>query len=132
MNGDELRVSVVDDDQSVLRAVRRLLQSAGFSVQVFASAEEFLARGEDASSGCLVLDLHLGGLSGFELCERLIASGRRIPTVLMTAHDDAAIRDRALHAGLVEYLRKPFDDHALIDAIHRTVARHAGRGEGSG
>ena len=115
-------VCVVDDDVSLLRAMQRLLSVDGYDVVTFASAEEFLASPSRARAACLVLDVHLGGLSGFELLERLAASGFRIPILLMTARDDAPTRDRARRAGAVAYLRKPFDDESLLGAIHRAVS----------
>jgi FixJ family two-component response regulator len=111
-------IGVVDDDASLLRALRRLLVAGGFTVRVFSSAEEFLGSEHGRSADCLVLDVHLGGLSGFELYERLIAAGTRIPVVFITAHDDAITRARARQSGAVAYLPKPFDDASLIGAIH--------------
>ena len=118
-------VCVIDDDVSLLRALRRLLSASGFQVKTFSSAEDFLecSSSSPRTPGCLVLDVHLGGLSGFELHERLVAAGRRIPVVFITAHDDAATRDRARRAGAVEYLRKPFDDESLIAGINRALGQ---------
>jgi FixJ family two-component response regulator len=111
------RIAVVDDDLGVRQALDRLLRSAGFLVTTFASAEEFLARGRSAVVDCLVLDVHLGGMTGFDLEERLNADGIGLPVVLMTAHDDSAVRLRLQrsHAGAV--LQKPFEDEALLNAI---------------
>lgn len=114
-------VCVVDDDDSLLRALRRLLDATGFRVETFSSAEEFLGSEHRARADCLVLDVHLGGLSGLDLQERLATSGVRTPVVIITAHDDRRTRERAQRAGAVEYLRKPFDDECLIDAIHRAI-----------
>jgi len=114
-------VCVVDDDVSLLRALRRLLDAGGFQVKTYSSAEDFLDCRNLRTPGCLVLDVHLGGLSGFELHEKLVAAGRRIPVVFITAHDDAATRDRAHRAGAVDYLRKPFDDESLIAGINRAL-----------
>ena len=114
-------VCVVDDDVSLLRALRRLLDAGGFQVKTYSSAEDFLDCRNPRTPGCLVLDVHLGGLSGFELHEQLVAAGRRIPVVFITAHDDAATRDRAHRAGAVDYLRKPFDDESLIAGINRAL-----------
>jgi FixJ family two-component response regulator len=114
-------VCVIDDDVSLLRALGRLLGVEGFRVKTFSSAEDFLECANPRTPGCLVLDVHLGGLSGFELHERLVADGRRIPVVFITAHDDAVTRERARRAGAVDYLRKPFDDEALIAGINRAL-----------
>jgi FixJ family two-component response regulator len=116
-------VCVIDDDVSLLRALRRLLGAGGFQVKTFSSAEDFLECSSPRTPGCLVLDVHLGGLSGFELHERLVAAGRRIPVVFITAHDDTATQDRARRAGAVLYLRKPFDDESLIAGINRALGR---------
>ena len=114
-------VCVIDDDDSLLRALRRLLDATGFRVETFSSAEQFLESDHRGRADCLVLDVHLGGLSGLELQERLARSGVNTPVVIITAHDDASTRERARRAGAVEYLRKPFDDDSLIDAIHKAI-----------
>ena len=114
-------VCVVDDDVSVLRALRRLIGAGGFDVETFVSAEDFLEFPRRGRAVCLVLDVHLGELSGFELHERLLASGSRVPVLFITALDDAATRERARQAGAVDYLRKPFDDDMLLGAIRRAV-----------
>jgi FixJ family two-component response regulator len=114
-------VSIVDDDASLLRAVGRLLRAAGFSVEGFASGEEFLETEHRVPPRCLVLDVRLSGMSGFELHERLVAAGSPPPVIFITAYDDIATRERARRAGAVQYLRKPFEEAALIDAIHRAT-----------
>lgn len=116
-------VGVVDDDASILRALRRLLQAAGFTVETFGSAQEVLSSSCLPRIGCLVLDIHLGDLSGFDVHERLPQSLPAIPIVFITAHDTALTRERARLAGAVDYLRKPFDDMALLGAIQRALAR---------
>lgn len=114
-------IGIVDDDASLLRALQRLLRAAGFAVETFQSAEEFLPSERRAGLRCLVLDVHLGGMSGFDLQRRLAGQGEPIPIVFITAHDDAETRERARRAGAVEYLRKPFDEEALIQAIHKAI-----------
>jgi FixJ family two-component response regulator len=114
-------VCVVDDDDSVLRALRRLLNAIGFRVETFCSAEQFLGSEHRKRADCLVLDVHLRGLSGLDLQEQLAASGVSAPVVVITAYDEPAARERARRAGAVEYLRKPFDDESLIDAIHKAI-----------
>jgi FixJ family two-component response regulator len=118
-------VCVVDDDPSLLRAVGRLLRAAGFTVETFGSAEEYLDMRHAVRPACLVLDVRLGGISGFELYEQLLAGGGAPPVIFITAHDDAGTRERARRSGAVQYLRKPFEDSALVDALHR--ARAVGR-----
>jgi FixJ family two-component response regulator len=114
-------VFVVDDDFSVRRALRRLIKSAGFAVETFASGPEFLDSNPQSGTGCVLLDIHLGGMSGFEVQERLAIRGVGIPIIFITAHDDAVTRDRARSGGAVAYLRKPFDDRVLLDAIRKAV-----------
>jgi FixJ family two-component response regulator len=116
-------ICVVDDDDSVLRALRRLLAASGFAVEVFSSAEGFLASTYRQRAACLVLDVQLRGSSGFDLQRELVAAGERIPVIFITAHDDAPTRDRARQAGAVRYLRKPFDDDSLLDAINSAIGR---------
>ena len=116
-------IGIVDDDASILRAVRRLLGAAGFTVKTFGSAEEFLAFEHPEKISCLVLDIHLTGLSGFELQDRLVEAHLPIPIIFITAHDDVATRERARRTGATEYLRKPFDEHSLIGAIEKALGR---------
>jgi FixJ family two-component response regulator len=118
---DTLTIAVVEDDPSFLRALGRLLGAAGFTVAPFASAEDFLASHSTAAMSCLVLDVHLGGMSGFDLQQRLAAAGAPIPTIFITAHDDPITRERARSG--VAYLRKPFREDALIGAIRQALDR---------
>lgn len=115
-------ISIVDDDLSVCRALRRLVQSAGYTVETFTSAREFLDSSPSGRTGCLVLDIHLDGMSGFELSEQLAEDGTAIPIIFITAHDDALTRERVRQAGVAACLLKPFDDQALLDAIRSAVA----------
>lgn len=114
-------VSIIDDDLSVRRALRRLVASAGFSVETFASGREFLDSESLGRSHCIVLDIHLGGLSGLDVQERLKTMGVQAPVIFITAHDDEATHGRVRRSGAVAYLRKPFEDHALLDAIERAL-----------
>ena len=112
-------ISVVDDDLSVRRALSRLIRLAGYAVESFASAREFLASAARGRTACLVLDIHLdsGGMSGFDLQERLVADGGNIPTIFITAHGDARTRERVKQSGVAGFLSKPFGDQALLDLI---------------
>ena len=114
-------VCIVEDDESVRRALRRLAYAAGLAVEAFASAEEFLQAGERVAPACLILDLHLPGLSGLELQERLKADGRSVPIVFITAYGNKEVRARALEAGAVAFLEKPFGERSLLDAVERAV-----------
>jgi len=108
-------IAVVDDDSSMRTGLERLLQAHGFATEVFPSAEAFL--GAASAADCLVLDIHLGGMGGFELRRRLAGSGSTLPVIFMTAFDDDSTRSEAAKAGCVAYLRKPFVGQLLIDAI---------------
>ena len=108
-------VAVVDDDASFRKAMGRLVRLWGFRTSTFASAEEYLRIG--VPSDCIVLDLHLEGMSGLELQCRLSAERRAAPIVFVTAMDDPVARTRALNAGAVAYLEKPFDESRLLEVL---------------
>ena len=113
-------IGIVDDDVLVLRALRRLLEGAGFAVKTFGSAEEFLGLEVPETINCLVVDIHMPGLSGFDLQERLAAAQIQIPIIFISANDDAPTRERARKGG-VAYLPKPFDAPSLIGAIKKAL-----------
>jgi len=116
-------VCVVDDDAPLRRALRRLLQGVGFAVETFASAEDYLATEHVVPPpDCLVLDIRLGALSGFDLHERLRAAGLSIPIIFITGHDDASTREQARRVGAAGYVRKPFDEASLVSAIETALA----------
>ncbi len=123
-------VCVVDDDAPLRRALQRLLRSVGFTVETFGSAEDYLAVERERAPDCLVLDIRLGVLTGFDLHDRVRASGLSIPAVFITGHDDAATRERAQRLGAAGYVRKPFDESDLISAIERALARRAAPSDG--
>ncbi len=110
-----LPVAVIDDDPAFRRALGRLLRGAGYEVEAFSSAEEYLERDSARSHRCLLLDVYLGGLSGLDLRAQLARKGVHVPVVFMTAHEDIGIVARA--APGVPCLRKPFDEEALFGAI---------------
>lgn len=114
-------ISVVDDDGSLRRSVGNFLRSVGFRVQTFASAEDFLRSAGHESTGCLVLDLRLTGMSGLDLLRHLAAANVRVPTVILTAHNDEETRQRCLGAGAVAVLDKPFHGNALLDAVQTAL-----------
>jgi CheY-like chemotaxis protein len=116
-------VSVVDDDESLRRSLRNLLSSVGFRVETFAAAEDFLQSTHRVNTGCLVLDLRLSGMSGLELLKHLDAIGAPIPTVILTAHDDAEARRQASRAGAVAFFGKPFHSEVLLDAVRQALAQ---------
>jgi FixJ family two-component response regulator len=116
-------VFVVDDDESVRKALRRLLRANGFEVMTFGSAEDFLASGRVQTGGCIVLDIRLSGMSGLDLYEELASSGSDYPVIFITAHDNPQWRESAMGMGAVGYLRKPFDEQALCDAVNAARRR---------
>jgi len=111
-------VYLIDDDESVRRALQRLLRSAGFEVKAFSSGEAFLQSENLDVRACVVLDIRMPGLTGFDLQEKLASMGIRIPVITVSAFDDAETRERARKLGAVAFFRKPVDGQALIDAIH--------------
>ena len=112
-------VYLIDDDESVRRALRRLLRSAGLDVEAFSSAGEFLQSGNFGEKGtCIILDIRMPGMTGFDLQEKLASMGIRIPVIVISAFDDAETRERARKLGATAFFRKPVDGQALIDAIH--------------
>ena len=116
-------VLVVDDDPSVRKSLTRLLASAGYTVEAFASAREFLAREPHPGPCCLVLDVRMPGLTGMQLQELLAATGRRMSIVFVTGHADVPTSVKAMKAGAVDLLTKPVDVQDLIAAIQRAVTR---------
>ena len=115
-------VFLIDDDESVRKALQRLLRSAGLDVKAFSSAEEFLQSANLAEKGaCIILDIRMPGLTGFDLQEKLASKGIRIPVITVSAFDDAATRERARKLGATAFFRKPVDGEALIDAIHWAI-----------
>jgi FixJ family two-component response regulator len=116
-------VLVVDDDPSVMRALRRQLLALGFKVTVFDSAEAFLAAETPARDVCLLLDVYLPGMSGIELCKELAALGRRIPIILMTAREDQVMQEAAREPGVIAVLYKPFEEDVLLNAVRQALRR---------
>ena len=111
-------VYLVDDDESVRRSLQRLLRSAGFEVKAFSSGENFLETEKFDIKACVVVDIRMPGLTGFDVQEKLASMGIRIPVITVSAFDDAETRERARKLGAVAFFRKPVDGQALIDAIH--------------
>ena len=117
------KVWIVDDDTGLLLGLRRVLQAAGFGVEIFESGESLLHAMDSPSPECLILDVHLGTMSGFDVQARLLAAGRSIPTIFMTGRDDTETRRRARRAGAAGYLPKPFDNEALVSAVRAALKR---------
>ena len=123
MNEADPTVFIVDDDLSVRRSTERLIRAAGLRVQTFASAQEFLKNPRLAGPACLVLDVRMPGLSGMDLQRELIQSGIQIPIIFITGHGDIPMSVRAMKAGAVEFLTKPFRSRALLDAVRAALER---------
>jgi FixJ family two-component response regulator len=115
-------VAIVDDDPSVLKGLKRLLHACGFKTEVFDSGEAFLEREKASEPACVVLDIHLGGISGIETRRRLTASGSTIPVIYMTALDTETVRREATASGCAAFLRKPFSGNVLIDSIRNAMS----------
>jgi FixJ family two-component response regulator len=117
-------IAIVDDDESVCRAVRRLVRSSSMDAQTFTSAQEFLDFLEAMPSfqpDCLILDVQMPGMNGLELKNRLAIIGNTIPVIFITAYDEVGVREKALAAGAMAFLRKPFNDELLIKTMHEAL-----------
>ena len=120
-------VFVVDDDPSVRRAIKRLVESVGLQVELFGSAQEFLRSERPNAPSCLVLDIRLPGISGIDFQRELADANIHIPIIFITAHGDIPMTVRAMKAGAVEFLTKPFRDQDLLDIIHFALNRDRAR-----
>jgi len=117
-------IAIVDDDESVCRAMSRLVRSLGMEANAFASGREFVDRIETTPSfqpDCVVLDVQMPGMNGLEVQERLASLGNPLPVIFITAHDEAGVRDRALAAGAVAFLHKPFNDELFITTLRQAL-----------
>jgi FixJ family two-component response regulator len=114
-------ISVVDDDESMREAMRGLMKSLGYMAEAFASAEQFLNSRQLSRTSCLIADVHMPGMTGLDLHRHLVASGKTIPTILITAYPDDSLRARALGDGVVCYLSKPFDENDLLTCIRSSL-----------
>jgi FixJ family two-component response regulator len=114
-------VGLIDDDRSVLSALKDLMEAANVPAQSFGSAEEFLAADQRRRIACLVADIRLPGMSGLELQARLKAEGSPIPIIFITAHGEGNVKMQALTAGAVEFLSKPFDDDMLLEKVRAAL-----------
>src|SRR5262245_56372506 len=118
---DRPLVAIVDDDELFRRSIERLVRSAGFRVETFGSAEDFIERGDLDRTACAILDIKLPGMNGLDLQQRLITKPAPIPIVFVSAHEEAITRATALRAGAVAFLKKPFDNSTLLDALNRSI-----------
>jgi len=125
-------ISIVDDDESVRDAVQTLLESTGRRTVAFASAEQFLASPALSTAQCLILDLRMPGIDGVELLRRMLAANHRIPTIILTAHADEVERARALAAGAMAFLPKPFRPTVLLEAVEASLRRASNASDNPG
>ena len=114
-------ISIIDDDRSVREATNGLVRSLGYATAVFASAEEYLQSNHVPGTSCVITDLHMPGLSGTDLQSRLIAEGRDIPVIIVTAYSDETTRAQALDAGAIAFLSKPFSEECLIECLDKAL-----------
>lgn len=126
-----IAIVVVDDDESVREAIMSLMRAVGFATEAYPCAQDFLTSGRLQRTSCLIADMRMPGMSGLELHRRLVLSGNPIPTVLITAHPDDGTRARALEAGIIGYLTKPFDDDDLLGCIRSALDHRKKDGKGS-
>ena len=120
-------ISIIDDDESMREAIKGLMRSLGYRVEAVASAQEFLSSRHVRRTSCLIADMQMPGMTGLDLYQRLSTSGKPIPTILITAYPDDGVRKRALSAGVLGYLSKPFDEDDLLACI-RSALTHARNG----
>jgi FixJ family two-component response regulator len=111
------RVGIVDDDESMREALQSLLKSIGFCPTIYASACGFLSAAEHFDLDCLIIDVRMPEMDGFQLQQRLIEENCRVPIVFISAHSEQGIKDRAIAAGAIDFLQKPFGENALLNAI---------------
>src|ERR1700761_7737721 len=123
MNEDSPFVCVIDDESSILGSLSNLLRSAGLKVEAFASAQEFLTKWPREAPSCLVLDVHLPGISGLDLQQELADGDTQIPIIFMTGYGDIPTTVRAMKAGAIEFLTKPFRDEDLLSALDQAIKR---------
>jgi FixJ family two-component response regulator len=123
MNDSKSVVYIVDDDPSIRSLLTKLVQSIELPVEAFASSQEFLSRARPEEPSCIILDVRMPGLSGLDLQERLVQSGIDIPVIFITGFGNVPQSVRAMKAGAVDFLEKPFENQALLDAVNRALER---------
>src|SRR5712671_3255128 len=116
-------ISIIDDDESMREAIKGLMRSLGYRVEAVASAQEFLSSRFVLHTACVIADMQMPGMTGLDLYQRLSTSGKRVPTILITAYPDDLVRERALSAGVVGYLSKPFEEDDLLACVRSALTR---------
>ena len=117
MEAKESMVYVIDDDESIRKSFKRLFRSANLQVETFSCPDEFLACSIQTKNACILLDLRMPGITGFDLQQKLSDAGILLPVIVISASDDAQVRETARRLGAMSFFRKPIDDQALLDAI---------------
>lgn len=120
MAKDKKQIYVVDDDESVCRALKFLLETYGFKVETFLSAEKFFSRVPNSAYGCLLMDIHMPGLDGWEALKRLLKSGSKRPVIIITADKNGGLKEEVLKAGVAGFLQKPINAQDLVELINLT------------
>jgi len=120
-------IAIVDDEEPVRKALQRLLLASGFEVESYASGKEFLASHAEPPPDCLILDMHMPGMSGLQVIDALRSAGRELPTVVITAYDAPEISAQCRAAGVSAYLRKPLEERVLLNSISSSLARSPAR-----
>ena len=116
---DKKQIYILDDDESVRRSLKLLMVSYGFAVETFSSSEEFITAVPSSTEGCLILDIHMPGLNGWDTQQRLTKEGYRLAVIVISADKSDSFKEKALKAGAVGFLQKPFEDHYLLHMVTR-------------
>jgi len=117
-------VAIVDDEEGIRKALSRLLRASGLDAESYANGQEFLDAAAEHRPDCVVLDLHMPGMSGLQVLRKLKDAGQRLSIVVITAHDEPETRERCIDAGACAYLRKPLEDRLLLNAISAAMRSH--------
>jgi two-component system, LuxR family, response regulator FixJ len=120
---DKKQIYIVDDDESVCRALKMLLVAFGFHVSTYPSSEQFFSAVPNSTQGCLILDIHMPGLDGWQALKRIIRSGSQRPVIIISADKNGGLEEEALKAGAIGFLQKPFNDQVLVDLINLAFCR---------
>jgi FixJ family two-component response regulator len=122
-HGNTKLIAIVDDDESVRNAVHGVLKSVGMKARAFASAEEYLISGQGGATACLITDIQMPGMTGLELQAMLARADNRIPIIFITAYGNSKTRTRAMDAGAIAFLEKPFDDEVLLENVRAALRK---------
>jgi FixJ family two-component response regulator len=118
-SSDKKQIYIVDDDVSVRRSLKLLMVSYGFAAETFSSAEEFFSDVRNKVPGCLILDIHMPGLNGWDTLQKFTETGHNYPVIIITADKDDSFKEKSLKAGAVGFLQKPFEDHYLLHMVNK-------------